>query len=191
VCCLTIGELRQQLSYCRVSLNVARCQPAPRSFSPGNGRVKFVASYHTRLTSIGWNAASRCSSRWGFSIRAKISSWRSPICVSLKADEIRYDLRPVPDPHLRSNHVRSMKNAHRDVVECRRQACVLVFTIAENPEFCVASSIDPEVNQSPCFSRDIGQPFTKCAHLGIRLKQKPCIMRRHSSSSEWHSDVSA
>jgi hypothetical protein len=51
----------------------------------------------------------------------------SPIRVSLKADEIRYDLRPVPDPQLRSNHVRSMKNAHRDAVERRRQACVLVF----------------------------------------------------------------
>ena len=28
-----------------------------------------------------------------------------PIRVSLKADEIRYDLRPVFDPHLRRNHV--------------------------------------------------------------------------------------
>ncbi len=38
----------------------------------------------------------------------------SPIRVSLKADEIRYDLRPVPDPHLRSNHVCSMQNALGD-----------------------------------------------------------------------------
>jgi len=70
-----------------------------------------------------------------------------------------------------------MQNAHRDAVERRRQAGLLVFAPAENPEFCVASSIDPEVNQSPRFSRDIGRPFTKCAHHGIRLKQKPCIMR--------------
>jgi hypothetical protein len=79
--------------------------------------------------------------------------------------------------HVRGNHVCAMDNTHRAPVERRRQACVLVFAIAENPEFCMASSIDPEVNQSPCFSRDIGRPFTKCAHLGIRLEQKPCIMR--------------
>jgi hypothetical protein len=44
-----------------------------------------------------------------------------------------------------------------DPVERRRQACLFVFAPAKNPEFSVASSIDPEVNQSPRFSRNIGK----------------------------------